>query len=56
MRYKPGMRKTVHSLVGLEKDIGALISDYFESNRNDESNGNDCKSPDESAHNNEGAK
>ena len=39
-----------------EKDIGALISDYFESNGNDESDGSDCKSSDESAHNYEGAK
>ena len=29
-----------------EKDIGVLISDYFESNRNDESDGSDCKSLD----------
>ena len=39
-----------------KKDIGALISDYFESNGNDESDGSDCESSDESAHNNEGAK
>ena len=33
-----------------EKNIGALISDYFESN------GSDCESLDESARNSEGAK
>ena len=39
-----------------EKDIGALISDYFKSNGNDESDGSDCESLDESARNSEGAK
>ena len=41
-----------------EKDLGVLISDFFESNGNDESDGSDCESPDESARNNinEGAK
>ena len=39
-----------------KNDIGALISDYFKSNGNDESDGSDCESPDESACNNEGAK
>ena len=38
-----------------EKDVGALISNYFESNGNDESDRSDCKSPDEGARNNEGA-
>lgn len=36
-----------------EKDIGALISDYFENGNDDES---DCESADESSHRNEGAK
>ena len=39
-----------------EKDIGALISDYFESNGSDESDGSDCESLDESTRNSEGAK
>ena len=38
-----------------EKDIRALISDYFE-NGNDECDESDCKSADESNHRNEGAK
>ena len=36
-----------------EKDIGALISHYFENGNDDAS---DCKSTDESSHRNEGAK
>ena len=39
-----------------EKENGALISEYFESNGNDESDESDCKSPDESDRNNEGGK
>ena len=39
-----------------EKDIGVLILEYFKSNGNDESDGSDCKSTDESARNKEGAK
>ena len=38
-----------------EKDVWALISNYFESKGNDESSRSDCKSPDEGARNNEGA-
>ena len=38
-----------------EKDIGALISDYFE-NVNDDCDESDCESADESNHRNEGAK
>lgn len=38
-----------------EKDIGALISDYFDRDGNDESDGSDCESTDESNHKNEGA-
>ena len=39
-----------------DKDIEALISDYFESNGNDETNGGDCKSTDQGTRNNEDAK
>ena len=39
-----------------DKDIEALISNYFESNGNDESNGGDCKSTDQGTRNNEDAK
>ena len=38
-----------------EKDIGALISDYFE-NGNDDCDESDCERADESNHRNEGAK
>ena len=37
------------------KDIGVLISNYFERNRNDESDRSDYKNTGESTHNSEGA-